>query len=217
RGEAEHLRGLEVDHKLEFGRLLDRKVGGGRSFENARDVDTGAAEIVDRVAAITDEPTGGWELARVVDRGERVPRSLGDDAIPLHAEEGIIGDEQRVGTLPRHAGKGGLDLALGADRKDENALAHGMRRRAHVGEMVLGIRILGIAENRDEGRVRHELADQLQALAAERAVQLHDPGHIAGWLIEARDHSQTNTMGMVAVADLAASADGSEPAKITAT
>src|SRR5262249_11314616 len=27
-GKAEHLRGLEVDHELEFGRLHDRRVGG---------------------------------------------------------------------------------------------------------------------------------------------------------------------------------------------
>src|SRR5262249_56057480 len=118
---------LEGDQEVEVGGLLDRKVGGECPFENARDVDTGPTVIVDRVAAITNEPTGGWEFARVVDRGKRVPRSLRDDAIPLHAEEGIIGDEQRVGTLPRHAGNGGLDPAPGADPKDEKAFAHGTR------------------------------------------------------------------------------------------
>jgi hypothetical protein len=36
--EAERLRGLEVDHQLELRRLLDRKVGGLRAFEDLVDV-----------------------------------------------------------------------------------------------------------------------------------------------------------------------------------
>src|SRR5215470_19071843 len=37
--EAECLRGLEVNHQLEFGRPLDRHVGGLFAFENPRSVD----------------------------------------------------------------------------------------------------------------------------------------------------------------------------------
>ena len=35
--QAERLGGLEVDHKLEFSRLLDREIGGSRSLEDAVD------------------------------------------------------------------------------------------------------------------------------------------------------------------------------------
>src|SRR6266571_5235717 len=70
-GEAERFRGLEVDYQLELGRLLDRKRGGRRALEDARDVGAGAGVIVDGIAAVTDQPAGGDELARVIDRGQR--------------------------------------------------------------------------------------------------------------------------------------------------
>src|SRR5262249_26145360 len=37
-GQAEHLRGFQVDHQLELGRLLDRQVAWFRALENAIDV-----------------------------------------------------------------------------------------------------------------------------------------------------------------------------------
>src|SRR5215471_9312919 len=43
---ADLLRWLEIDHQLEFGRLLDRQVGGLRSFEDFIDVN-GCATIPD--------------------------------------------------------------------------------------------------------------------------------------------------------------------------
>jgi hypothetical protein len=44
-GEAEGLRGLEVDEKLEFSRLFDRQIGGSFAFENLVDIDAGASEV----------------------------------------------------------------------------------------------------------------------------------------------------------------------------
>src|SRR5438477_13134160 len=39
--EPERLRRIEIDHQLELGGLLDRKLGRRRAFENARHVDVG--------------------------------------------------------------------------------------------------------------------------------------------------------------------------------
>ena len=47
--EAERLGGLEVDHQLELGRLLDRQVGGLGALENSVDIGGGAPEQVDKV------------------------------------------------------------------------------------------------------------------------------------------------------------------------
>src|ERR1700736_1505098 len=44
--EAERLRCLEIDHKLEFGRLLHRQVGRLLAFENATDIE---ADLTERV------------------------------------------------------------------------------------------------------------------------------------------------------------------------
>ena len=37
--QPERLGGLEIDHQLEFGRLLDRKIGGLGAFKDLSDVD----------------------------------------------------------------------------------------------------------------------------------------------------------------------------------
>src|SRR6266404_2915184 len=63
--QAEHLRGLEVDHQLEFGRLLDRQVGWGRALENPGDVGGGLDVIGDRIAAVADQPAGRGKLAHM--------------------------------------------------------------------------------------------------------------------------------------------------------
>src|SRR6266446_6148088 len=75
-GEAEGFGDLEIDHQLELGRLLDRKRGGRRALENARDIGAGAAIVVGRVAAVADQSAGRDELARVIDRGQRAAASM---------------------------------------------------------------------------------------------------------------------------------------------
>ena len=46
--EAERLGGLEVDHELELGRLIDRQVGGLFALENPSDVEAGPAICISR-------------------------------------------------------------------------------------------------------------------------------------------------------------------------
>ena len=50
--EPERLGGLEVDDQIEFGRLLDRKVGGFRPTQNLVDVVPGAPEQIGEVGPI---------------------------------------------------------------------------------------------------------------------------------------------------------------------
>src|SRR5262245_64190387 len=54
-GEAESLRGLEVDEEFEFGRLFDRQIGGLFAFENLVNIGTGTSEDCALVGAIGHE------------------------------------------------------------------------------------------------------------------------------------------------------------------
>jgi hypothetical protein len=58
--QPQRLRGLEIDHQLEFGRLHDRQIRGVGPPEDAADLDTGAAIVVGSVVSIADQPAVGW-------------------------------------------------------------------------------------------------------------------------------------------------------------
>src|SRR5262249_13958214 len=91
-----------------------------RALENAGDVGAGAAIIGDGVAAVADQPAVRGELARVIDRGQRAAIRLRDKFIAPGAEEGVVGNEQRIGSLLRDAPKRRLDVDVCADRKDQD-------------------------------------------------------------------------------------------------
>src|SRR5262249_13601780 len=55
--EAERLGGLEVDHHLELGGCLHRKVTRILTFEDAVDVRSRPPELVDYVDAVREQPT----------------------------------------------------------------------------------------------------------------------------------------------------------------
>src|SRR5262249_50521808 len=54
-GEAERVCGLEIDDKLEFGRLLDGQIAGIGALKNSVDVACGAAKHITVVRSITDQ------------------------------------------------------------------------------------------------------------------------------------------------------------------
>src|SRR5882724_10489081 len=54
--EAERLRGLEIDHQLELGGLLDRQVGGPRALEDLVHEGGGALPDIVDLRAIGDQP-----------------------------------------------------------------------------------------------------------------------------------------------------------------
>jgi hypothetical protein len=47
--EAKRLRGLKIDHQLEFGRLLDRQIAGFFALENATGVKSNLSVMLDRL------------------------------------------------------------------------------------------------------------------------------------------------------------------------
>src|SRR5262245_66342910 len=70
--EAERLGGLEVDHQLELGRLLDRQIARLGALENPADVNAGLAIGVRKVRSIAHQTPGCGVLPQIVDRGNRI-------------------------------------------------------------------------------------------------------------------------------------------------
>src|SRR5262249_51785510 len=62
-GEAERLGGLHVDDELDFGRLLDRQLGGLLAFENSACIDAERAVRIQNGASVSHEAASGYKLA----------------------------------------------------------------------------------------------------------------------------------------------------------
>src|SRR5215471_13392487 len=66
-GEGERLGGLHVDNELDFGRLLDRQLGGLLAFENSACIDAERVVRIQNGASVSHEAASGYKLAKLVD------------------------------------------------------------------------------------------------------------------------------------------------------
>src|SRR5205814_1699767 len=78
---AERLGGLEIDHKLEPGRLRDRQVGGLLALENTAGVDAALTGRILSGACVADQSAGCDECALSVHRGYTMTRRQRDNWI----------------------------------------------------------------------------------------------------------------------------------------
>ena len=101
-GEAQRLRGLEVEREPKARRLLERQVGGLRALENASDEGGYTVEAFVLIRAIGHEAAVAHELIHFIDGGEVMGR--GERKDPLAVEQGErIGDhEDRIRPLALH-------------------------------------------------------------------------------------------------------------------
>src|SRR5215831_1037268 len=111
--EVESLRGLEIDHKLELGRLHDREIGRLLSFENAASVNAGLTIRIRNDRAVAHQPAGRSELAPFVYRGNRMARRQHYEFLALGVEEWIGSDNERTGPLLDEGCEGCAELAFG--------------------------------------------------------------------------------------------------------
>src|SRR5690242_16620060 len=82
-GEAQCLRGLEIDDELIFRRRLHRHVGWFLTFQDAIDVAGSAPVQIDPIRAIGEQAAIGDEGTVEIYRGKLVPRRERDDQIAI--------------------------------------------------------------------------------------------------------------------------------------
>jgi hypothetical protein len=105
-GEAQFLRGLEVDDQLKLYGLLHRQVGGLGAFENFVRISGNSASLVDAVRPIRDKATNLHKLAALIHRREAaLGREFYELSAVIQREEGRHRD-QRLSALTRHGSKG---------------------------------------------------------------------------------------------------------------
>src|SRR5262245_50739066 len=97
--DAERLRGLEVDHRLELGRLMDRQLRGVGALENSRGVDAVLAVTLGDAHTVAQQSARDRILAKLVDRRQPLSRRESNDPIAARIEVRGGCDQQRLGAL----------------------------------------------------------------------------------------------------------------------
>src|SRR5215218_8023433 len=88
--QPERLRGLQVDHQLESGRLLHRQVGGLGAFQDLVNKCRSAPEKHDKVWAVRDQAAIVRELAKAVNRWDPVASREGDYLVSVRDGERVV-------------------------------------------------------------------------------------------------------------------------------
>src|SRR5215510_11616394 len=106
KAEAERLSDLEIDCKLELGRLDNRHFRRRVAHENAPRVYAHQAVGVDEVWAVAHQTAGIDEIPREIDRGDRMTLRQSHQLLLLGLQERIIRDQKSTGLLIGKTAKG---------------------------------------------------------------------------------------------------------------
>src|SRR6516164_7894511 len=115
--QTQRVRRFQVDDQLEFGRLLDRQVGGLLALENAAGVFAGYSGHRGESRTVADQTAGSGKLADKVDRGDTMSRRHRWQLSTPAVEERVVTDEQRIHTPSLDRRESSLDIRFGAGGK----------------------------------------------------------------------------------------------------
>src|SRR5262249_39332688 len=106
---------LQVDGKLEFGRLHDRHLGGLPAVEDLTGVDPDLTIIVQKIGPVAHQPASFRELATGIDRGHRVTRRQREELYAATNEYRIWSSEKSICPFLHKARKGRVKVTSSAD------------------------------------------------------------------------------------------------------
>src|SRR5260221_10677727 len=112
--EAERLGGLEVDHQLKFGRLLDWQIGWLGAVEDLAGVNAGLAHGSRLARSIADQAAGSGGFTPRIDRWNGMARCQRHEVLAPAEEQWIGEDEARAGMQFAGGCESGGGLAFGA-------------------------------------------------------------------------------------------------------
>src|SRR5215475_1487760 len=117
-GDAKRLRGLEVDHKLDFHRLLHRQIGGLLPLENPAGIDADLTDRLRKASAVAHEATGRGELTKLGDRRHAMARRQCPEYVSA-TDKGCVGsDHERANAKPCEVCKNRIEVIFGAGLHD---------------------------------------------------------------------------------------------------
>jgi hypothetical protein len=154
-GQAERLRGLEIDDQLEPGRLFDRQIGGFGARQNPTDIDPDPAKHDGEAGSIADQPAGRGEFAPLIDRRNGMTLCQRYELLAPAQEKSIGTDNERSSLQLDKGGESAVDPAFAARLEDMELHPLRARGRLDVAHDALGARIAWVHEQGDHVGVRN--------------------------------------------------------------
>ena len=137
-GEAKRLGCLEVDHQIEFCRLLDRQIRRLGALEDLPGVDADLTPERSDIGSIADQAPCANEFLQLICRGNGVTRRQRYDPFALSEKEGIGVDDESVGVLLGNRGESGVKITVVAGLDDEELYPLRSRRLLRKPDCYLG-------------------------------------------------------------------------------
>jgi ABC transporter substrate binding protein len=158
----EQLRGPEIDHQLEAGRLHDRELGRLFALQDATGIDAHLAIALRRARPVADEAPGIDHLATEVHGGECMTGGKGDEPIHPCDEQGARRDEQCLHAPLNQSLERDVDVDVGTGLEDDGLAADRMSSRHDLRNTALGHRSQGLRtyEHPYQDRFRRQFAQQ---------------------------------------------------------
>jgi hypothetical protein len=172
--EPQRLRGFEVDHQLEFARLLDRQIGRPLAFEE----DTGLADQAGIARSIAEQAAGYGVFTPWIDRQDGMSRRQRHQLF-AGSEERIGADQERTGTQLDARGEGRVDLAFPAGLQDMELQTLGACRFPRLSRKALVSRIGRVHQQGDDPCLGRQLGQQFEPLGCQLVGDVADARNIA--------------------------------------
>src|SRR5262249_18307763 len=210
----ERLGGFQIDRQLEFAGLHDRQLGRLGAAEDTPGIQTDLATDFGPAGAVAHQSAGGGEPPPPVGGRDAVAGGQGPRRPAQNLEQGAGAEDDGTGLALNHGRESCIDLGFVRHTENEDFLSHRLGRRLDLPDLERSAHRAGIEDDRDQLGVGHELAQESEALGAERGDEDVHAGGVASRTVEARNKAE---LDRVAVAALAASADGVSLATSTET
>jgi hypothetical protein len=196
KGDAERLRGFEVDDQLDLGDLLHRQVGGFFALENAAGVDANAAMGIEIVGSVAHKTAHINELAVCIDGRHGVASRQRDQPLTLGQKEILAADHECARPLADKRREGRVNLTGTTCIEHEDARSKRTCRSLHGLSFGLGLQFIGrVEQDRNRGGRRHQVVHQLQALCDQFNVEDRDAGDVAVRPVHAGDETNLDRVG----------------------
>src|SRR5262249_52914892 len=139
--------------------------------------------------AVVDQAASRDELTKWVHRWHRMLGRQGDKLIAYIGEKRVTHDEERARSLLNDACEGSIEFANVAGSLDKNFLTQRARRRLHLSQLSISIRIFRIAQTGDLVGAGNQLAQNLESLRVDADVDITHARCVSAGPAEAGDEA----------------------------
>ena len=162
--DAQRLRGRHIDHKFEFGRLIDWQFGRFFASENSADVDGSFPIDIRNVVPIAHQ--GARRGPIPIESNDRYcdPCGQRNNLMASAAQKGVARDYQRACSFPNKRGECRFDLVLSGGIDDKQRLLENLGGSACIFRLRNEFRTVRVYQQRDGRDVWNEVVQTAPTL-----------------------------------------------------